>query len=209
MPLFRYDSAELRDTAPRFVEALDSLRAAAVWTADVAVWEELVLDWWAHEAHADARVEGPLTRPVLSEPVRQDLAWPPPRQVSRVGPVSLVHRRGLPADSHPYSYVHWQQAVANERLEILLAAQVELGCGGRPASRFGRVMLAAMDLASLQARAKLLVFSTQDMAERRRLTDQLAALRLATWESRPWLLVDLAAFPASEEHHRWWDLLEA
>lgn len=209
MGFFRYDAAELRDAAARFLEQLPRLDRAAAWTADPAVWEELLLDWWAAEAAPGARVEAPLARVALSAPVREEVEWPGPREAPRQGPATLMHRSHPAAsEGHPYSYAYWRDAVASERLEVLLAAQVELGRGGRPASRFGRVMLAARDLAPIAARAKTLFFSTADEAERRRLIEQLGALRLASWDTRPWLYVDLAHLADREVHAAHWGVLE-
>ncbi|MFK7989657.1 MAG: hypothetical protein AB8I08_26805 [Sandaracinaceae bacterium] len=209
MPFFRYDAAELRDAAARFVADLPRLDRAAAWTADVSVWEELLLDWWTAEAAPRVRVEAPLARIALTEPVRSQIDWPGPREAARGGPVTLMHRSPVAGEGHPYSYAYWRDAVASERLEVLLAAQVELGCGGRPASRFGRVMLAASDLAPVAARAKALFFSTMDEGERRRLFEQLGALRLASWDTRPWLVVDVAHLADREAHPAHWDLLDA
>lgn len=209
MAFFRYDAAELREAAARFLDDLPKLDRAAAWTADVAVWEELVLDWWAAEASTHAAVEAPLARAPLSAPVRAEVAWPGPRDAWRSGPVSLLHRSPVPSDdAHPYSYAYWRDAVAAERIEVLFAAQVELGRGGRPASRFGRVMLAARDLAPLVCRAKAVFFSTMDEAERRRTVESLEALRLASWDTRPWLYMDLALMADREVHPAHWGLLE-
>ncbi|HJL19293.1 MAG TPA: hypothetical protein RMH99_26750 [Sandaracinaceae bacterium LLY-WYZ-13_1] len=209
-PLFRYDMAELGRAAASFVSSLEGLTPALGLASDPAIWSELTLDWWAAAASPRARVDAASARVHLTEALHADVDWPAPRAVSRRGPFDLAHTSHPPFDAqaHPYGYAYWERALEAERLELLLAAQIRWGGGGRPAARFGRAMLAASDLTAVDARAKALFVATDAEAERRRLLDALGGLRLASWDTRPWLWVDVPWRVDWQEHGPAWGLLE-
>jgi hypothetical protein len=207
--LLRYDPTELRTAGAAFVEALSELSGAGGLLGDPDVWTELALDFWAHRAPPGGRVDSLPPRPHLTAELYANHCWAPSRAVVRSGPVSLSHL-SHPAftEDHPYGYAYWDRAFALERLETRLALACEWGGGGRPAARYGRVMLAASDLAGLDARAKAILFATDREEEHRRVLDGLAKLRLAAWDSRPWLWVDVPWRIDWSERPPRWGLLE-
>lgn len=208
MRFLRYDPSELRAAGEALVAARPALDRVAALAADPRVWDELVLDWLAARASERARVDAAPALAHLTDALYAELEWAPRRTSSRRGPVALTHLSHPPFDVPPYGYAYWREAVTSERLEVFFAAQIEWGGGGRAAARHGRVMLAAADLAAIEARSKAVLVSTDDEAERRRLVEGLTALRLASWDSRPWLYVDLAWRADPTEHAPTWGLLE-
>ncbi len=188
----RYDPAELRAAGAALVADLEGAGAALARASDPEVWSELVLDWLARSASERARVDAAPARPHLTAELYAELAWAPPRSVLRQGPFAMAHLTHPSfADASPYGYAYWTRALEAERLETLLAVACEWGGGGRPGARFGRVMLAASDLAGAEARAKAILFSSDDEAEHRRVVEALGKLRLASWDARPWLWIDV------------------
>jgi hypothetical protein len=199
--LFRYDPAELRSVAARLIAELGGAGAAIAQASDPDVWTELVLDWLAGVAADRARIDAAPARPHLTSELYAQIAWAPPRSVVRQGPLAMSHLSHPSfSEAHPYGYAYWTRAFEVERLETLLAVACEWGGGGRPGARFGRVMLAASDLASVDARAKAIVFASDDEAEHRRISDALGRLRLASWDARPWLWVDVPWRSDWQEH---------
>lgn len=187
---FRYDPTELRAIGGRFVDALGAI--AGKPAGDPDVWTELALDWWASVAADRARVDAESARPYATAELYAELEWAPCRSVLRKGPLAMSHLSHPSFDDGvPYGYAYWQRALERERLETLLALACEWGGGGRPAARYGRVMLACADLASIDARAKAVLFASDDEAEHRRIVLGLTKLRLASWDTRPWLYVDV------------------
>lgn len=188
--LFRYDPTELRAVGAAFVDALASITTSSATDPDL--WTELTLDFWASVAADRARVDSIAARPHLTAELYASITWAPPRSVVRPGPVALSHLSHPSfAECHPYGYAYWERAFEAERLETRLALACEWGGGGRPAARYGRVMLAASDLAGLDARAKAIVFASDGEEEHRRVVVGLGHLRLAAWDARPWLWVDV------------------
>jgi hypothetical protein len=189
---FRYDATELRTMGARLVDAITGSSRLATMASDPDAWTEVCLDWLASVAAERARVDAAPARPELTAELYAEIAWATPRTVVRRGPTSMSHLSAPSfAEAQPYGYAYWERALAIERLETLLAVQCEWGGGGRPGARYGRVMLAAADLASFDARAKAIVFTSDDEAEHRRVVEGLGKLRLASWDARPWLFIDI------------------
>lgn len=187
---FRYDPAELRSVSARLIADLGGFPLARA--SDPEIWTELVLDWLASVAAERARIDAAPARPHLTAELYAEIDWAPRRSVVRQGPFAMAHLSHPSfGEAHPYGYAYWTHAFEVERLETLLAVACEWGGGGRPGARFGRVMLAASDLASVDARAKAIVFASDDEEEHRRIVEALAKLRLASWDARPWAWIDL------------------
>jgi hypothetical protein len=69
-------------------------------------------------------------------------------------------------------------------------------------------MLAASDLASVDGRSKAILFATDGEEEHRRVLAGLTKLRLAAWDARPWLWVDVPWRVDWSAHAPRWGLLE-
>ncbi len=187
---FRYDPTELRAVGARFVRELSAVSSPLA--SDPEVWTELTLDFWCAVAAPGARVDACGARPHLTAEIYASASWAPPRAMARSGPFMLAHStHPLFEEGHPYGYAYWDRAFSQERLEMLLAGACEWGSGGRPGARYGRVMSAASDLTPLDARVKVIFFATDSEEEHRRIVRGLEQLRLASWDSRPWLWVDV------------------
>ncbi len=203
---FRYDATELREQAERFVADLARLRSGP---PGPEIWTEVVLDWLAAAASDRARVDASTACPHLTAELYESVDWARPRSVIRSCPVAMIHSSHPTFSAgHPYGYAYWEEAFQRERLETLLAVACEWGGGGRPAARYGRVMLAAADVAGLDARAKAVLYASDTEEERRRIEDGLRRLRLASWDARPWLVVDVPWRSDWSEHGPDWTLLE-
>ncbi len=187
----RYDATELRVMAAALIDDLERAKGTLARATDPEVWSEVILDWLAAAASERARVDSAPARPHLTAELYAELEWPAPRASGRQGPFAMTHSTHPPWSETPYGYAYWTRALEAERLETLLAVGVEWGSGGRPAARFGRVMLAASDLSAVDARAKAIVLASDDEAEHRRILDALGKLRLASWDARPWLWIDV------------------
>jgi hypothetical protein len=189
---FRYDAAELRAVGTSFVDAVRAIARHPALAGDPDVWSEVALDYFAAARSERARVDAEAARPHLTAELYRETEWAPCRSVVRRGPLAMSHL-SHPSfeDGGPHGYAHWQRAFETERLETLLALACEWGGGGRPAARYGRVMLACADLATVEARAKVVLFASDDEPEHRRIVEGLTKLRLASWDARPWLYVDI------------------
>lgn len=197
---FRYDATELRAMGERLTQELSATRLPSL-ASDPDTWTELVLDWLASVAAERARVDSIAPRSHLVAELYAEVTWAPPRSVVRRGPTAMSHLSAPSfTDAQPYGYAYWDRAFEAERLETLLAVACEWGGGGRPGARYGRVMLAAADLAGLDARAKAILFASDDEAERRRSLEGLSKLRLASWDTRPWLWIDIPWRASFAEH---------
>lgn len=204
MRFFRYDPSELRAIGARFIEAV-----RAIGAADPDVWTEVALDFWASAAAERARVDCESARPHLTSELYAEIEWAPRRDVVRKGPLAMSHLSHPSFEElAPYGYAYWDRAFERERLETLLALACEWGGGGRPAARYGRVLMAAADLATVEARSKVVLFASDGEAERRRILDGLGKLRLASWDARPWLCVDVPWRTDFAEHPPELQLLE-
>lgn len=210
MSFLRYDPSELRTAGEDFLAALGEISPSLGHASDPAVWSELVLDWLAARASDRARVDAEPARAHLTAALYREHGWAPTRDATRRGLVDLTHvshPRFSEAGS-PFGYAYWESALSSERLEVFFAAQIAWGEGGRPAGRYGRVMLAASDLAALEARSKSIWIATDTEEERRRLLSGLGKLRLASWDTRPWLWVDVAWRSDWQEHGPAFGILE-
>ncbi|MCC6877325.1 MAG: hypothetical protein IT378_23670 [Sandaracinaceae bacterium] len=203
MPLdrfLRYDVSELRACGETWVQTLREAQPAIALASDPDAWTELVLDWLAGLASERARVDARPARPALSAEVYAERPIASVRACLRAGPFAMAHLTHPPFDATPYGYAYWAGALERERLETLLIASCEWGAGGRAAARYGRILLSASDMASVDARAKAIFFATDGEEERRRVVHGLEKLRLASWDARPWLWVDCAWRTDPAEH---------
>jgi len=194
----RYDVTELRACAERWIEDAKQAHPWLAQLADPDGWSELTLDWLASVAAERARVDASAARPHLVGEPRE--GWPDARTCTRAGPFAMTHVAQPRFDETPHGYAYWERALSAERLETLLVVAIEWGSGGRPAARYGRVLLGASDLVHVDARAKVIAFSSDEESERRRIVRDLTRLRLAAWDTRPWLWVDLAWRADWSEH---------
>ena len=189
---FRYDATELRTMGARLCEAIAGSPRLLTLASDPDAWTEICLDWLASMAAERARVDAAPPRPELTAELYAEIEWATPRTVVRRGPTSMSHLSAPSfTEAVPFGYAYWERALERERLETLLAVQCEWGGGGRRGARYGRVMLAAADLAGLDARAKAIMFASDDEEEHRRVIEGLSKLRLASWDARPWLWIDV------------------
>lgn len=207
---FRYDPSELRAVGEAVTGDLGRLAIPLGAASDPSLWTELLLDWLSASAAERARVDAEPGRAHLTRALYEELTWPSPRRATRPGLLALMHvsHPSFEREGHPYGYAYWERALESERLEVLLAAQLEWGQGARPAGRYGRVMLAAADLASVDSRAKAMFFATDAEEERRRVVQGLSKLRLASWDARPWLWVDVPWRADWHEHPPAFGVLE-
>lgn len=210
MSFLRYDPSELRAAGEDVLAALEGIAPSLGHASDPAVWTELVLDWLAARASERARVDAEPARPHLTAALYGEREWAKVRDATRRGLVDLTHvsHPRFSEAGPPFGYAYWERALASERLEIFFAAQIAWGEGGRPAGRHGRVMLAAADLAMVEARAKAIWLATSSEEERRRIVGGLGKLRLASWDARPWLWVDVPWRSDWQEHRPAFGVLE-
>lgn len=201
----RYDAAELARCGQACVNAFAALLPSnyeKAWAiAGTAVWTDTVLDWFA-DVHADDVV---VDTSVPSTDASQWKAIVPDcvrasRQRQGEGEflkLDLVASRGprytrVAGRSNYWTEAYWQSVVAAESAEPLLALESEWK-GKTSEERYVCVMHAAIKLAWVRTRAKVLVFASRatEPATRQRVAHDVGQLRVRSGDRSPWLMIDL------------------
>jgi len=207
-----YDADEAAEAGRAFLGAFDALKAGLVDCHDTHHWTEATLDWFANAAPEQGVVvdASPATRlrndrlaEQRFENALDDVAPPSP---ARRGAclLDLAHHRLLDYAHYREREAYWRKAYAEALQqnavtapEMLLGLESEAGSEGNASLNTHRVMEDASKLLPFATRIKVVVFGSNDLAERARIQELADLLAKADYSlsraGRPpvWLWLDI------------------